>query len=93
MLTKIPRFEVLPSKPPENNFRADSHKREDRERKAWQQTLLHTLRLLVAQYVALKAQVDKETLVLYQQTFQLVAELTAKVEATRREASIPGSTP
>ena len=93
VLTKIPRFEGLPSKPPENNFRGDAHKREDRERKAWQQTLLHTLRLLAAQYVAVKAQVDKETLVLYQQTFQLVAELTAKVEATRREASIPGSTP
>ena len=53
----------------------------------------HTLRLLAAQYVAVKAQVDKETLVSYQQTFQLVAELTAKFEATRLEASIPGSTP
>ena len=30
---------------------------------------------------------------LYQKTFQLVAELTAKVEATRLQASIPGSTP
>jgi len=93
VLAKVPRFEGLPSRPPENNFRGDAHKRDDRERKAWQQTLLHALRLLAAQYAGVKAQVDKETLVLYQQTFQLVAELTAKVEATRREASIPGSTP
>ena len=46
VLTKIARFELLPSEPPENKFRGDAHKREDRERKAWQQTLLHTLRLL-----------------------------------------------
>ena len=42
--TKIRRFEGLPSKPPENNFRGDAHKRKDLERMAWQQPLLHTLR-------------------------------------------------
>ena len=93
ILAKIPRFEGLPSRPPENNFRGDAQKRDDRERKAWQQTLLHILRLLTAQYPEIKKTVDRETRVLFQQTFQLVAELEVKVESLRRESSIPGSTP
>ena len=36
ILSKVPRFEGLPFKPPENNFRGDALKKEDRERKAWQ---------------------------------------------------------
>ena len=36
VLGSIPRFTGLPSKPPENNFRGDSHRRDYKERKALQ---------------------------------------------------------
>ena len=34
VMGSILRFTGLPSKPPENNFRGDSHRREDKEHKA-----------------------------------------------------------
>ena len=55
VLGSTPRFTGLPSKPHEDNFRGDSHRRDDKERKAWQQSLLHALQLFAFQYNALKA--------------------------------------
>ena len=41
ILAKIPRFDSLPSRPPENNLRGNAPKSDGREREAWQQTLVH----------------------------------------------------
>ena len=48
ILAKIPRFDGLPSRPPDNNFRGDVQRKDDRECKAWPHTLLHILRMLTA---------------------------------------------
>ena len=79
VLDSIPRFTGLPSKPPENNFRGESNRRDDKERKAWQQSLLHALQLLAAQYSAVKANVGKVTLVQFQQCFELLSEVQGNI--------------
>ena len=46
VLTTVPRFGQLPAAPPNNNHRGDGLLKKDKQEKAYQQTLLHSLRLL-----------------------------------------------
>ena len=86
VLAQVPKFEGLPTKAAENNHRQDGKQVQDRALKSYQQTILHIARLLTTAYVG-----GPNCKVQYQQGFQLLAELFAKLQMARKEASIPGS--
>ena len=87
VLGQYPRFAQFPAAAPTNNHRADGLSKTDKKEKAWQQTLLHALRMLATVY----GQVQPEVHPGCQQLFQLLAELYMKIEGSRKEASLPGS--
>ena len=87
VLNQVPRFKQLPRQAPLNNHRFDGNAKHDKKEKAWQQTVLHSVRLLSAVYVRLAGQEAQ----LLQQLFQLLTELYLKIEQSRKEASVPGS--
>ena len=87
VLGQYPRFAQFPAAAPTKNHRADGLSKTDKKEKAWQQTLLHALRMLATVY----GQVQPEVHPGCQQLFQLLAELYMKIEGSRKEASLPGS--
>ena len=92
VLDSIPRFEEVPVKAPENNHRLDSRRGSDTTVKSWSQRLLHSLRLQAYLYSLMLA-AENPTLVktLFEQHFQLTAELYSTLSNYRKEQSIPGS--
>ena len=93
VLEGLPRFKGLPLKPPENNHRSDSKSPVDKQAKEWQQKSLHLGRFLAQAYNLWHAQepADPNLGILLQQAFQLNSEVYHRMEAARKEASIPGS--
>lgn len=107
ILASYPRFAQLPATAPTNNHRGDGASKQDKKEKSWQQTLLHGLRMLAAVYLQVQqpfspplecpipfcTQGSQESVVQTgsQQLFQLLVELYLKIEASRKEASLPGS--
>ena len=88
LLQNVPRYTGLPEQAPLNNHRKDAKSKVDTHSRSWQQSVLHSLRLVTRLYTA----EDEELAVpLIQQIFQLQAELYGKIENFRREYSLPGS--
>ena len=96
ILGSIPRFVELPAQAPANNHRLDGHQRRDKQDREWQQKLLHAVRILAHGYGQLPLQAPGQApptwQVLLQQVFQLLTELYVRIENTRKDNSIPGST-
>ena len=93
VLDSVPRFAELPQRAPEKNYRKAGSGRSDRQLKAWQQQVLHSLRFLAAIYVQYTSGGDQNLVVnQLQQLWQLLAEFYHKVEDARKEASLPGTT-
>ena len=92
ILDTLPKFNNLPSKAPENNHRLDSKKDQDRVAKAWSQGVLHSLRFQAHIYQLMLAGAEPLLVKqLFEQNFQLSAELFVKMCNHRKELSIPGS--
>ena len=89
LLDKVPCFEGLPRKPPVNNHRADQGRPLDKQMRAWQQTLLHILRLLTKVHLQ-SSGMEPEVRLLHAQGWQVLAELYHKLLEYRRECSVPG---
>ena len=89
LLDKVPCFDGLPRKPPVNNHRADQGRPLDKQVRAWQQTLLHMLRLLTKVHLQ-SSGMDPEVRLLHAQGWQVLAELYHKLLEYRRECSVPG---
>ena len=90
LLDELPRFEGLPAKPAENNFRQQGKSQQDRLLRSYQQSLLHLLRIMVTAY---SAQTVQDSNVRFRMGWQLISELYHRIHNDRKEASIPGSTP
>ena len=72
VLECLPKFSELPTRAPENNFRQDGQRSQDRTIKTWQQSLLHILRMQAVLYLGVQNGADpKEIETLQQQQFQL----------------------
>ena len=93
VLHLVPKWDGLPLKPPENNHKMDSNNFADKQHKAWQQHILHCLRMYAAVYHGTFCGSGDAGFVktLSQQRFQLLVELYQKLEIVRKETSIPGS--
>ena len=73
VLGSVPRFKGLPRQAPQNNHRYDSNSKQDKKERAWQQTLLHGLRLFSTVYLKLgEREQGQAVTVLVQQLFQLL---------------------
>ena len=104
VLEMLPRWCELPNKPKANNYRADSSKHHDKAFKVAQQQLLHSLRLQACLFSLdsgardapekepPEANPDSDRQVLSLQLFQYTADCYFKLEAERKELSLPGST-
>ena len=92
ILNQVPRYRDLPGAAPINNHRADGLAKRDKEARAQQQQLLHSLRLLTHAYTRAPAGADS-MLVPLQQLFQLLTELYHRLGAQRKADSIPGCLP
>ena len=92
VLSQVPRYRDLPQQAPINNHRADGLARRDKEARAQQQQLLHSLRLLSHAYTRAPSQADN-MLVPLQQLFQLLTELYTRIGGQRKSESIPGCLP
>ena len=92
VLEAVPKYNVIPLKAPENNHRGDGKRERDRQVKAWSQTLLHNIRIQSHMY-DLMLSGGNPLLVkkLFQQQWQLSAELYWRMCEHRKESSIPGS--
>ena len=76
LLQSLPKFDALPARAPEKNYRSDGKKSVDQSVRSWQQCLLHAARMHTCMYMGLKADVDKTDLVvLVEQQFQYLAEI------------------
>ena len=94
VLECLPKFSELPARAPENNFRKDGQRSQDRTVKTWQQSLLHILRMQAVLYLGVQNGADpKEIETLQQQQFQLACEMYCKMSNWRKEASVPGCVP
>ena len=87
LLDSVPRFVELPVRPAENNFRGQGRASWDRQLRSYQQTLLHGLRMWSAVYMC---EDQDEATTRFKMAWQLTAELYQKIQADRKEASIPG---
>jgi hypothetical protein len=87
VLQEVPKFSVLPDRAPANNIRDHSKRGSDRGLRTLQQQCLHVARMLAATADG----IIQERKVLYLQTFAMQAELYFRIEAMRKEASVPGS--
>ena len=95
-LDQIPRFSVLPAKPPENNHLGDGKSKFDKQAKVTQQAYLHQLRALARLYSVVaqipgrdsRREEDKDLL---QQIFAFTASQYGKLQAERRDYSVPGT--
>ena len=90
ILKEIPRFDGLPGSAPVNNHRLDGMNKRDKLERSWQQSLLHSLRMLVQAYKLLQAGKSALAQTINQQLFQLIIKLYYKIEGQRKESSIPG---
>ena len=94
LLTAVPVFQELPKVAPVNNHRQDGRSSHDKVMRAYQQSMLHLLRLLAFGYMAITSHQDESTLrTIFEQIFQYVIEIAQKIEDGRKESSIPGSIP
>ena len=89
LLDQFPLYQGLPRRPPENNHKGDSKSTFDRQLRAQQQSLLHLLRMLTTVYSQLSQGIDAVSE--FQMAFALTAELYCKMEDSRKESSITGS--
>ena len=87
LLDSVPRFVELPVRPAENNFRGQGRASWNRQLRSYQQTLLHGLRMWSAVYMC---EDQDEATTRFKMAWQLTAELYQKIQADRKEASIPG---
>ena len=100
VLDRIPRYQCLPPRPPENNHWQDGKSKADKALKAQQQSLLHSLRLQAWSYEVLQSLIAAppqdvkeryEVLkALMQQHWGYSASLYQKTQMERREFSLPG---
>ena len=92
VLDKVPRYQDVAWRAPENNYRQDAKNSMDGTVKNWSQWTLHQLRFQLTVYHLLEEGQDVETVrTLLQQQFQLTAELFQRMTNWRRERSLPGS--
>ena len=92
VLEAVPKYNVIPLKAPENNHRGDGKRERDRQVKAWSQTLLHNIRIQSHIYDLMLSCGDPLLVKkLFQQQWQLSAELYWRMCEHRKESSIPGS--
>ena len=88
VLDTVPKFQELPIKPAENNFRMQGRSSWDKQLKSYQQLLLHILRLWSTVYTT---EDDAEGSKYFRMAWQLTAEAYFKIQLDRKEAAIPGS--
>jgi len=90
VLNEVPRMAELPSQAPTNNHRVAQL---DKQLRVAQQSVLHALRLFGYTYDLLQsdgnAELAKET---FQKGWKQLADKNFKLEESRKEAAIPGST-
>ena len=92
ILERLPKFEGLPHRAPDNNHRGDSKRGIDQSVKGWSQKVLHSLRLQAHIYHLMLAAVNPAMVkILFEQHFQLMGELYQTLCNHRKELSIPGS--
>ena len=87
LLEKVPYFEDLPEKPPVRSHRPGRGNPLDNQVVAWQQTLLHVLRLLAEVYLSSRS-LAPEVRLLHAQGWQVLAELYHQLLEYRN--SVPG---
>ena len=90
LLEQVPKFKDIPAKAPENNHKPSPN---DKQLRVLQNSLLHSLRLFGHTYHLLQersAEQDGQTT--FQQAWKFLADIYFKLEETRKESAIPGST-
>ena len=91
LLEEVPIFRELPARAPENNVTAVARSPLDKVHRAWQQSLLHGLRLFAYLYTGMRHCEDHKFLEIAQKFWLHQCELYTKVENHRRERTVPGS--
>ncbi len=89
ILGTVPKFRDLPTAAPVNNHRQDGARKQDTEKRAYQQALLNIMRMEAATYSRMKeGKLIKQQL---EQLFQITVDLYVRIQNSRKELSIPGS--
>ena len=70
---------------PVNNHRPDGKSMQDKNLRAYQQSMLHLQRLLAFGYLAITTKQEEQTIrAIQEQTFQFVAEITQRMKNQRK---------
>ena len=86
VLQRVPKYDGVPARAPENNHRGDAKSPLDKQLRNYQNTVLHLVRLLGTAYSG-----GPNARVQFQQAWQLLGEVYLKLGNHRKELSIPGS--